>query len=67
MIKITLNGKEKEFSTKTSLQALIGQTCQDPQHVIAEVNGHIVKKQTWDTTSISQGDAIELVSMVGGG
>jgi thiamine biosynthesis protein ThiS len=67
MIKIILNGKEKEFSTAPSLKSLIGEYCQGPQHVIAEVNGQIIKKQTWEITSLAQGDTIELVSMVGGG
>ena len=67
MIKIVLNGKEKELSTDSNLKTLISQCCQDPQHVIAEVNGQIIKKQIWETTSLTQGDAIELVNMVGGG
>lgn len=67
MIKILLNGKEKEFSTSPNLKTLISQYCGEPQYVIAELNGQIVKKQIWETTSVSSGDTIELVSMVGGG
>ncbi len=67
MIKVILNGKEKEFLSTPTLKTLISEYCQGPQHVIAEVNGQIIKKQTWDTVSLAQGDTIELVSMVGGG
>ncbi len=67
MIKIMLNGKEKEFTTIPNLKILISQYCTDSQPVIAELNGQIVKKQTWEHTPVSPGDTIELVSMVGGG
>ena len=67
MIKIKINGKDKEFSTQQNLKEIVAQFCQDTRHVIAEVNGQIVKSQTWDQTKIQSGDAIELVSMVGGG
>ena len=67
MIKIMLNGKKKELPTIPNLKTLISQTCNDPQYVIAELNGQIVKKQIWENTPISEGDTIELVSMVGGG
>lgn len=67
MITVILNGKEKKCEPKLNLKSLISQYCLNSQHVIAEVNGNIVKKNSWETTPITSGDKIELVSMVGGG
>jgi sulfur carrier protein len=67
MIKITLNGKQKELATALNLHDVIGQFCKDTHPVIAELNGHIIKKPIWNQISIKDGDTVELVSMVGGG
>jgi sulfur carrier protein len=67
MIKITLNGKQKEFDHPLNLTRVIGQCCQNINPVIAEINGRIVKKQAWEQTPVQDGDQVELVSMVGGG
>ena len=67
MTKITLNGKHKEFSSQPNLNDLIGQCCQDTRHVIAELNGQIIKNPAWKNTQIKDGDTVELISMVGGG
>lgn len=66
-MKIILNGKEKDISAATDLQSLIGQLCRDPQHVIAEHNGTIVKNPEWANRILTDGDTLELVNFVGGG
>ncbi len=66
-MKIILNGKEKELPQSLKLKETIAQFCKDPKRVIAEVNGEIVKANSWDTLSLKDGDKIELVNFVGGG
>ncbi len=66
-MKITLNGKERNITATADLQSLIGQFCRDPQHVIAEHNGIIVKNHEWTKCILKDGDALELVNFVGGG
>ena len=66
-MKITLNGKKKEIKTPTLLSNIIQQSCKQPQYVIAEVNGKIIKSISWEKTAIKNNDIIELVSFVGGG
>ena len=66
-MKITLNGQEKELSDALSFETIIEQFCKDTKHVIAEVNGTIVKSQQWAQKKLSHGDTVELVNFVGGG
>ena len=66
-MKITLNGKEKEFQNIENLTGIIQQFGKHQSHVIAEVNGEIIKSLNWNNTPIKDGDTIELVNFVGGG
>ena len=66
-MKITLNGRIKKLNSTENLKAVIGQFCAGNSHVIAEVNGTIVKRPSWEQTVIREGDAVELVNLVGGG
>ena len=66
-MKITINGKEKEYDSGLSLNDLVSQSSKTPKRVIVEVNGNILKNDVWDTTSVQEGDTIELVTFVGGG
>jgi len=66
-MNITLNGQDKELTHIQNLNEIINRFCKDSQHVIAEVNGEIVKNPQWHETAINDGDMIELVNFVGGG
>ncbi|MBF0522130.1 MAG: sulfur carrier protein ThiS [Candidatus Omnitrophica bacterium] len=66
-MKITINGKKTALKSPQTLAAIVRQTCKEPQYVVAEVNGKIVKSNGWAKTVIRENDAIELVSFVGGG
>ena len=66
-MKITLNGQVKEFPSIPNLESIVEQFCKDKNPVIAELNGEIIKNPLWEETIIKEGDAIELVSFVGGG
>ena len=66
-MRVKLNGAEKEIPANGSLQEVIAQFCKQSKNVIAEVNGEIIKGTDWRQKKIQDGDAIELVSFVGGG
>lgn len=66
-MKITLNGTAKELAHPIGLDALVGQYCKNPRHVIAEVNGEILRSAQWQGKTVKDGDIIELVGFVGGG
>ncbi len=66
-MKIILNGKSQECAESTPLKSIIEQFCKDTRHVIAEVNGAIVKNTAWSEKILTDGDSVELVNFVGGG
>lgn len=66
-MKITLNGKEKELAAALNLKEMIAQFSKEPQRVIAELNGNIIRPPQWENTPLKEGDCVELVSFVGGG
>ena len=65
-MKLIVNGNEKQLNT-ANLQGAIEAILKDYSRVIAELNGEIVKKNNWPSTSLKDGDKLELVSFVGGG
>jgi sulfur carrier protein len=66
-MKVIINGTPKELPIPIGLEQLVGQFCKNPTHVIAEVNGEIIRSPQWPGRTIKEGDTIELVSFVGGG
>ena len=66
-MNIILNGKTKDVPQKTTLQELVGRSCQNPARVIAELNGVVVKNPQWPGAVLKEGDSLELVNFVGGG
>ena len=66
-MKIIINGQSKNFNGPTQLNDVIAQFCKDASRVIAELNGDIIKKPSWNATTVKDGDMVELVSFVGGG
>lgn len=39
----------------------------DPVRLVVEINRNIVKRETFDTTGLGEGDRIEILHFVGGG
>jgi len=64
---ISLNGKPRDVQEQSTLASLIKDCCSKPEHVVAELNGSIIQRQTWAETHLKNNDRIELVSFVGGG
>ena len=64
---LTVNGQQKKFDSSPDLNVLIHMISKNPEHVIAELNGVIIKKNMWGKTPLSDGDTVELVTFVGGG
>ena len=66
-MKITLNGQKKDIPSLVNLKTIVDQFCKDSNHVIAELNGAIVKSRDWTKAILKDGDTLELVNFVGGG
>ena len=63
---ITINGEEKNCAGMTVAQYL-ETTTYDPRRIAVEKNGEIVSKAAYAATILQDGDAVEVVSFVGGG
>lgn len=64
---ITLNGDPFDVAGPLTLSDLLAQLDIDPRRVAVEHNLTVLKRAAFDTTSLQEGDAIEIVNFVGGG
>lgn len=67
MISIMLNGAAQKLAPETSLDTLVAGLGRDPRGIAIERNGEIVPKSEHGTTTLQNGDQVEIVQFVGGG
>jgi thiamine biosynthesis protein ThiS len=66
-VKIHINGEEKEISDGLSIAQLLDELQIRPARVVVELNRDIVSREAHASTTLKQGDALEIVHFVGGG
>jgi thiamine biosynthesis protein ThiS len=66
-LQIVVNGDERRVPGPATLLDLLAHLGLDPRTVVVELNREIVRRPRLGETSLSQGDAVELVHFVGGG
>ncbi len=66
-IHIRLNGEEKNIPGNITVRGLLEHLGIQHQRVAVELNEDIVKKDNYDSTTIREGDVLEVVSFMGGG
>lgn len=66
MIRIRLNGTDTEIEPQT-VHSLIVSRGLEPELVIIERNGDILRRDTWKSTELTGGDELEIVHFVSGG
>jgi sulfur carrier protein len=66
-LKVIVNGKTTELAQSMNLQEFVSVRKLSSETVIIELNEKVVKKSLWTKTLLSEGDHLELVSLVGGG
>jgi len=67
MIELTVNGKPRSVDGPLSLSAYLEQLGINPQIIAVEHNGEIIRRERYAETTLSAGDVVEIVRMVGGG
>jgi sulfur carrier protein len=67
MINVQINGKQVQLEEQTSLVAYLEMLGVSPRAVAVEHNGVIVERDAFATTTLDDGDTVEIVRMVGGG
>ena len=66
-MQITLNGDAHEVAKPLTVAELLAQLDIDPRRVAVEHNLIVLKRDTFGTTMVREGDAVEIVNFVGGG
>lgn len=66
-MKITCNGEAKQITQNTTLMSFIMDMDLNPDTVVAECDGKIVKRDEYDSLVLSEGTVLELIRFVGGG
>ena len=64
---IVLNGEPKEIPAALTVAALLGELGLTPERLAIEVNRRIVRRADWPSTTLAEGDKVEVVHFVGGG
>ncbi|HXG90968.1 MAG TPA: sulfur carrier protein ThiS [Blastocatellia bacterium] len=66
-MKIIVNGEEKQVEEGASLIDLVSALDLKPERVAVEVNRRIIRRADWASTTLAEGDKVEIVHFVGGG
>lgn len=67
MMKIALNGEEREVAPSTSLLELLEASGHAQRRIAVEINREIVPRSRYGERTLVQGDRIEIVHAIGGG
>lgn len=69
MIALTVNGKSREVegNREIALPALLAAFEVNPRLVAVAINGDVIPKTDYVSVTVRDGDAVEIVRMVGGG
>ena len=66
-MNILLNGEPKEIPANLAVAALIAELGLTPERLAIEVNRRIIRRADWPSTTLAEGDKVEIVHFVGGG
>ena len=66
-IAVTVNGKEREVPSGTTVAVLLASLGVERGRVAVERNGDVVPRKEHETVELSAGDRLEVVAFVGGG
>ncbi|MBT5856293.1 sulfur carrier protein ThiS [bacterium] len=68
-MKIKMNGEEKNLSqaTLSVSELLVAEDVKMPEMVSVELNGEILDRDAFDSTTVKEGDAVEFLYFMGGG
>jgi thiamine biosynthesis protein ThiS len=66
-MRIRVNGDEREVAPGSTVATLLDSLGLRPGAVVVERNGVIVPRDAFAATPLTEGDALEVVRLVGGG
>ena len=66
-MRITINGEQRTLSDPSTLADLLAELKLDPRRLAVERNKVLVPRARFAATDLAEGDALEIVTLVGGG
>jgi sulfur carrier protein len=66
-MQVTINGRPHQVAGDVSLAHAVALLTSAPAGVAAAVNGTVVRRASWDTTPLAEGDDVEVLTAVQGG
>ena len=67
-MELIVNGKESNLAEGLTIsQLLIEQEVKMPEMVSVELNGQILKRSEFESTTLNEGDKVEFLYFMGGG
>lgn len=64
---ITMNGEPREVPDGRTLEELLAELSVQPKGIAVELNEAVVPRSVHATTTLRDGDRVEVVSLIGGG
>ena len=67
-MKITVNGEGKAVGDELTVVGLLdGEDVESPNMVAVQLNGTILERSEYETTTVKDGDTVEFLYFMGGG
>jgi sulfur carrier protein len=66
-MEVILNGEDRELPEGMTVLDVVQQLGFATERLAVELNRQIVKREQWATSTLKQGDRMEVVRFVGGG
>ena len=66
-MEIVVNGQPRSLDGPITVAALLAELCLEPRLVAVERNKRLVRRANFEQTPLADGDALEIVTLVGGG
>ena len=67
LLKLQVNGEEREVVDSLSLKELVAQLGLTPERIAIELNQRVVRRAEWSAAVLQEHDQVEIVHFVGGG
>ena len=66
-MQIRINGEDKQIADGLTVAQLLDELSLEPTRVAVERNKELVRRTTFAEAALSDGDELEIVTLVGGG
>ena len=66
-MKIVCNGEERSIAPHSTIISLLEELALDPDTVVVECDGAILKRESYESHLLAEGSVLELIRFVGGG